>query len=68
MIKPKWNAGAARCPRCQGNLGLEYDPPGSWDVVCLQCGFRQVAVTQRRSVVNEEILFEDEHMKDTKAA
>ncbi len=65
MMKPKWN-GSARCPRCQGNLGLEYDPPGSWDVVCLQCGFRRVAVVQRQRV-EEPVLF-DEIMKDVKAA
>ena len=38
-----------RCPRCGGNLGLEYDPPplGGWDVVCLQCGFRRAQVASR---------------------
>jgi len=64
-MKPSWNS-QARCPRCHGNLGLEYDPPGSWDVVCLQCGFRRVA-TQRRAVDNRA-LFQTESMREEKAA
>jgi len=67
MMKPKWNSGAARCPRCHGNLGLEYDPPGSWDVVCLQCGFRRVAVMQRRPV-DQGVLFDSDSMGDARAA
>ena len=67
MMKPKWNAGSGRCPRCHGNLGLEYDPPGSWDVVCLQCGFRHVAVT-KRPAVDHGALFESESMQEAKAA
>ncbi len=67
MTKPTLNAGLTRCPRCQGNLGLEYDPPGSWDVVCLQCGFRRVAVAQRRPVSRTD-LFEAEVAGDAKAA
>jgi len=67
MMKPKWNPGGARCPRCRGNLGLEYDPPGSWDIVCLQCGFRRVAVTPRRTV-DPAVLFDSDSMSDAKAA
>jgi hypothetical protein len=67
MMKPKWDSGLARCPRCRGNLGLEYDPPGSWDVVCLQCGFRRVAVTQRRPV-DQGLIFDSESVGDAKAA
>ncbi len=65
-MKPSWNT-RARCPRCHGNLGLEYDPPGSWDVVCLQCGFRRVAVNQLRSV-DSRALFETQSMRGEKAA
>lgn len=67
MMKPKWNAGSGRCPRCHGNLGLEYDPPGSWDVVCLQCGFRHAAAT-KRPAVDRGALFESESMQEAKAA
>jgi DNA-directed RNA polymerase subunit RPC12/RpoP len=65
MMKPSWNS-QARCPRCHGNLGLEYDPPGSWDIVCLQCGFRHVA-NQRRAVDNR-VLFQTESLNEEKAA
>jgi len=67
MMKPKWNSGSTRCPRCHGNLGLEYDPPGNWDVVCLQCGFRRVAAAQRRPV-DQGLLFDSESMENVKAA
>jgi Zn finger protein HypA/HybF involved in hydrogenase expression len=66
MMKPNWNS-QARCPRCHGNLGLEYDPPGSWDVVCLQCGFRNVAVNQGQAV-ESRALFRTESMRVDKAA
>jgi hypothetical protein len=66
MMKPSGNS-QARCPRCHGNLGLEYDPPGSWDIVCLQCGFRRVAAYQRRAV-DSRALFETESMREEKAA
>jgi hypothetical protein len=67
MMKPKWNSGSGRCPRCHGNLGLEYDPPGSWDVVCLQCGFRRVAAVQRQTI-DGRLLFDAEPIGETKAA
>lgn len=66
-MKPNWDARLVRCPRCRGNLGLEYDPPGSWDVVCLQCGFRRVAVSQRRPV-DQAVLFETDPIRRDKAA
>lgn len=66
MMKPKWDS-AVRCPRCRGNLGLEYDPPGNWDVVCLQCGYRHVAVLTRGSVVDDRALFA-ESIQEEKAA
>jgi hypothetical protein len=49
-MQAKLNPVLARCPRCRGNLGLEYDPPGGWDVVCLQCGFRRAASTLRSAM------------------
>ncbi len=66
MMKPTWNS-QTRCPRCHGNLGLEYDPPGSWDVVCLQCGFRHVAVAQRRAA-DSRVLYQVESVGEEKAA
>lgn len=65
-MKPKWNS-SARCPRCHGNLGLEYDPPGSWDVVCLQCGFRHAAMNQL-AAVDQRAHFDTESIRGAKAA
>jgi hypothetical protein len=37
------------CPRCGGNLGQEYDVlDASWDVTCLQCGFRRPVAPRER--------------------
>jgi len=49
-MKTALHSRLSRCPRCRGNLGIEYDPPGSWDVVCLQCGFRRVLQTKQRAI------------------
>lgn len=33
-----------RCPRCGGNIRREYEMMDkSWDLACLQCGFRDSA-------------------------
>ena len=31
------------CPRCRGDLFPDYES-GSWDMVCLQCGYRMCGV------------------------
>jgi DNA-directed RNA polymerase subunit RPC12/RpoP len=66
-MKTALHSRLSRCPRCSGNLGLEYDPPGSWDVVCLQCGFRRVMQTKQRAV-DLSIMLEPETAQETKAA
>ena len=33
------------CPRCKGDLYPDYEF-GSWDMVCLQCGYRMKADRQ----------------------
>ena len=66
-MKTPLHSRLSRCPRCRGNLGLEYDPPGSWDVVCLQCGFRHVLETERRAI-DPSIMLEPETAQEAKAA
>ena len=66
-MKPTLSSGQTRCPRCRGNLGLEYDPPGGWDVVCLQCGFRHAAASTSHAASDVK-LFDADSMRAAKAA
>lgn len=66
-MRAKLDPGLARCPRCHGNLGLEYDPPGSWDIVCLQCGFRRAA-SAIRGAVSQRMTAETGALDQEKAA
>ncbi|MGD0765553.1 MAG: hypothetical protein ABR978_04535 [Dehalococcoidia bacterium] len=46
---------------------MEYDPPGNWDVVCLQCGFRRAA-NVFHSATNQNMTFEAGALAQKKAA
>ena len=67
MMRAKLDPVMVRCPRCHGNLGVEYDPPGNWDVVCLQCGFRRAA-DAFRGAISENMAVEVGAIGQKKAA